>query len=540
MPVSLSYPGVYIEEVPSSVRTIAGVSTSVTAFVGACLKGPVDTPVTITSYADFERTFGGLGLEKASGNSMPLGFAVRDFYLNGGSQAIIVRIHTYSNNTTNADIASVDLEIFPAPVLPEEGEGLPTPIEPPILEKLTLVAANPGIWGNNLGVIIVPQPNETIANNISSDIDKVFNLTIVDKASGETEVFNNVSIDPLSTRPVNIVLANASKLARVSGDLPSKLPAETTKEDGEYQASPFLGGSDGTTPTVDRILGSQANKTGIYALEKTDIFNLLCVPGFTDLDTDALEKTQEVIKYCADKRSFFIMDPSLTWDEDDSKLKELSLPRNNAALYYPSIVASNPLRDNQLEEFYPCGMVAGTIARIDGQRGIWKAPAGTEAGLSGVAKLSIDLNNLQIGALNQLGINCLRTMPAAGAVIWGARTLEGSDQLASQWKYIPVRRLALYIEESLYRGTQWAVFEPNDEPLWRQISLNLDSFMNTLFRQGAFQGQTKNQAYFVKCDKETTTQSDIDRGIVNILVGFAPLKPAEFVVIKLQQIAGQQ
>ena len=132
-----------------------------------------------------------------------------------------------------------------------------------------------------------------------------------------------------------------------------------------------------------------------------------------------------------------------------------------------------------------------------------------------------------------------RAIVPAGRIVWGARTLQGDDRLASEWKYVPVRRTALYIEESLFRGTQWVVFEPNDEPLWAQIRLNVGSFMHDLFRQGAFQGTTPKDAYFVKCDKETTTQSDINHGIVNIVVGFAPLKPAEFVIIKLQQMAGQ-
>jgi len=136
-------------------------------------------------------------------------------------------------------------------------------------------------------------------------------------------------------------------------------------------------------------------------------------------------------------------------------------------------------------------------------------------------------------------VNCLRSLPAAGRVIWGSRTLQGNDRLASEWKYVPVRRLALFLEESLYRGTHWVVFEPNDEPLWSQIRLNIGAFMHNLFRQGAFQGKSPNEAYFVKCDKETTTQTDINLGIVNILVGFAPLKPAEFVIIKIQQMAGQ-
>jgi phage tail sheath protein FI len=192
----------------------------------------------------------------------------------------------------------------------------------------------------------------------------------------------------------------------------------------------------------------------------------------------------------------------------------------------------------------PCGVVAGILSRTDAARGVWKAPAGIEANLQGVLGLSIggvpgNLIDGEAGQLNPLGVNSLRGLPVIGHVVWGARTLEGADTLSSQWKYIPVRRLALFLEESLFRGTQWVVFEPNDEPLWAQIRLNVGAFMNTLFRQGAFQGTTPRDAYFVKCSSETTTQTDIDNGIVNIVVGFAPLKPAEFVVIKIQQISQQ-
>jgi phage tail sheath protein FI len=187
----------------------------------------------------------------------------------------------------------------------------------------------------------------------------------------------------------------------------------------------------------------------------------------------------------------------------------------------------------------PCGAVAGIFARTDAQRGVWKAPAGQEAQIKGVPQLSVSLTDAENGELNQLGINCLRAFPVYGRLVWGSRTLEGADRLASEWKYISVRRMALFIEESLYRGTQWVVFEPNDEPLWAQIRLNVGAFMHNLFRQGAFQGTTPKEAYLVKCDKETTTQNDINQGIVNILVGFAPLKPAEFVFIKIQQLTGQ-
>jgi phage tail sheath protein FI len=207
----------------------------------------------------------------------------------------------------------------------------------------------------------------------------------------------------------------------------------------------------------------------------------------------------------------------------------------NAALYYPRIRRADPLRGGSIDTFAPCGAVAGVIARTDGSRGVWKAPAGLEAGLTGVVDLSVNLTNDENGSLNRVGVNCLRTFREVGAVVWGARTLRGSDTLSDDYKYVPVRRLALFLEESLYRGTQWVVFEPNDEPLWSQIRLSVGAFMQDLFRKGAFQGTTPRDAFFVRCDAETTTQYDIDRGIVNIQVGFAPLKPAEFVIISIQQ-----
>lgn len=234
--------------------------------------------------------------------------------------------------------------------------------------------------------------------------------------------------------------------------------------------------------------------------------------------------------------------PSSWTDKDTAKAgiaAGVGTNSKNAAIFFPRLRQPNPLRDNQVEEFVPCGAVAGIFARTDTQRGVWKAPAGLEATLRGVPELSVKLTDDENGELNPLGVNCLRSFPIIGRIIWGSRTLRGADILADEYKYIPVRRLALFIEESLYRGTQWVVFEPNDEPLWAQIRLNVGAFMQNLFRQGAFQGTTPREAYFVKCDSETTTQNDINLGIVNIVVGFAPLKPAEFVIIKIQQMAGQ-
>jgi len=223
----------------------------------------------------------------------------------------------------------------------------------------------------------------------------------------------------------------------------------------------------------------------------------------------------------------------------DWKTSGLTVHDLNGAAYFPRLRLPDPLNNFQLRTFAPCGVIAGLYARIDSTRGVWKAPAGTEATLIGVQGMVYKLTDPENGALNPLGLNCLRIFPLYGSVSWGARTLVGADAEANEWKYIPVRRMALFLEESLFRGTKWVVFEPNDEPLWSQIRLNVGAFMQDLFRQGAFQGKTPQEAYFVKCDSETTTQSDIDHGIVNILVGFAPLKPAEFVIIQIQQIAGQ-
>ncbi|WP_254446500.1 phage tail sheath C-terminal domain-containing protein [Ruegeria sp. HKCCD8929] len=312
---------------------------------------------------------------------------------------------------------------------------------------------------------------------------------------------------------------------------------------GQSSAAQVAGllGSDGIPPTTGTFYtGSRAAKTGMYALEDADLFNIFAIPGIPDVAVLA-----EAIVYCEERRAMIIVDidPNVdTLDEARDWVNDganSSLKSTNSAAYFPRIRLADPLQNGRLRSFPNSGLLAGLWARTDGARGVWKAPAGIDAGLNGVQALDYVLSDPENGVLNPLGLNCLRTFPVFGTVSWGARTLVGADARTSEWKYIPVRRTALFIEESLYRGTQFAVFEPNDEPLWAQIRLAVGSFMNNLFRQGAFQGAKPSDAYFVRCDSTTTTQADIDLGIVNIHVGFAPLKPAEFVVISIQQIAGQ-
>jgi uncharacterized protein len=639
MPVAPTYPGVYIEEVPSGVRTITGVATSITAFLGRTPRGPANAATVVTSYADFERRFGGLAAD------YPLTYAVRDFYQNGGSSAVIVRLFN-----------------------PEDGTGAATFV----LGGLKLQAASPGSWGNKLraSVELVTDAETKTAAGLKSG-DTLFNLTVTDTAPrGAVERIMNLVVpanaadddkvvrrpDKVLTQESNLVRwqgpwpaaadpARAAIIVSAGGDAVSAKSADATAADKALRAAKNtmvtatgaappaklqeytstkkafadataneaavkakagataaeiatavgntataktaydtaagdvpdvvkaeqavdaaaktldtasqalgtaesgMGGVD-SKPVADLYVGSADAKTGMQALTTTDLFNLLCIPPDIPNGDAPLAVYQAAMQFCADHRAMLLVDAPAAWSANRETaatkaaagLTDLGLTgvaARNAALYFPRVRASDPLRGGRVETFVPCGIIAGVMARTDTQRGVWKAPAGLDAALAGIVGLDAPLNDQENGLLNPLGVNVLRSFPVYGNVVWGARTLRGADQLADEYKYVPVRRLALYLEESLFRGTKWVVFEPNDEPLWSQIRLNVGAFMHNLFRQGAFQGTTPKDAYFVKCDSETTTQNDINLGIVNIVVGFAPLKPAEFVIIKLQQIAGK-
>ena len=661
MPVTPTYPGVYIEEIPSGVHTITGVATSIAAFIDFFTWGPMDRAVQILSWADFQRQFGDLNaLSEAS-------YAIQQFFLNGGSEAWVVR--------TASDDNSVNPPNIPAEASVQIADDLGG------AAALTIKAISKGTWGNTLRAGVdtnVPTSGEfnlTIAQyqtqgsvsvvvrqelfrNLSMDSTKPnFVETVVnDDNTGSSlvrvEVQPNATNAPLSTGtlsgtfndPKAVAITAPNPVAKPTigsttplAASPLKFPAnamppgnykltdlapileeairtalpgntafsgatvevvgplldqlrilagganaddvitfasDTTSNDLNLDAPPAkpnvreytLGvptsvmtsaqlavqaGMDGIPPKAKELIGSQAAKTGIYALEDVDLFNLLCIPRtaitsgtnspLTDPEAQSVITVAE--QYCKSRRAFFLMDTPLGFTKPNAIKGWLAandtLRDENAALYFPRVQVPDPLNSSRLRSFGASGTVAGLYARTDGTRGVWKAPEGTEATLVNVPKLDYTLTDAENGVLNPLAINCLRSFPVYGIVCWGARTLAGADQLESEWKYVPVRRFTLFLEESLYRGTKWVVFEPNDEPLWAQIRLNIGAFMQNLFRQGAFQGKSPRDAYFVKCDDETTTQNDIDNGIVNIVVGFAPLKPAEFVILKIQQIAGQ-
>ncbi|MDE2628220.1 MAG: phage tail sheath family protein [Burkholderiales bacterium] len=521
MPAALSYPGVYIEELPSGVRTITGVATSITAFVGRALRGPVDDPLRIYSFADFERNFGGLWADST------MSYAVNQYFQNGGSDAIIVRLH----NGALTGSAGVALSA-----------GGPA----------VFTAAYPGGWAARVRIRIdLDLDPDVVAANPANTM---FNLSVKDLAAGTIEQHRNLSISATHPRFATAVLKQASQLLRGPATIAAQptasgAPAATATDpfdDPSATAMTVGANPDGSAITATQLhsgVNLRANKQGLYQLEKADLFNLLVIAPYT-ADTDLAKADWDaVVSYAHDRRAMVLVDAPSSWANASAAttagaIVGVASRNENAAMFFPRLQFSNPLHDNRIEPFAPSGAVAGVMARTDANRGVWKSPAGMDATLSGVQSLSVNLNDPENGALNQLGVNCVRNFPNTGPTVWGARTLKGADSIASEWKYLAVRRMALFLEESLYRGMQWVVFEPNDEPLWAQIRLNIGAFMQTLFRQGAFQGASPKDAYFVRCDGTTTTQTDINLGIVNVIVGFAPLKPAEFVVIKLQQIAG--
>jgi uncharacterized protein len=284
-------------------------------------------------------------------------------------------------------------------------------------------------------------------------------------------------------------------------------------------------------------------------LDQADLFNLLCIPPLKRSGGDVGKQSWDAaIAYAKSRRAFVIVDPAERWATAGDVLNTATgvtsvvTAADNAAIYFPRVLVSDPLTQT-VDSFAPSGSIAGIFAETDLNRGVWTAPAGIEAAMQGVLGLSLGgsvspgtLTDADSGLLNPAGINSLRNFPD-GTVVWGARTLKGTDVLASDWKYIPVRRLAYYIEESVVRGIKWATFEPNNQALWVQIELSVNAFMQALFTQGAFQGATASEAYFVKCDSSTTTPADMENGVVNIVIGFAPAHPAEFVMLTIQQTA---
>jgi phage tail sheath protein FI len=657
------HPGVYVQELPSAVKPIEGVSTSTAGFVGVADRGPVPgfpmpigeqpRPPLITSFAEFERVFGGFRADSY------LAYAVQNFFDNGGRRAYVVRV-VVTDDAPAGEATPDNTELAGVGLADRENAAQST---------LAVVARSPGAWANTLGIDVAPatrdpgtrfklivrdqgapveafdnlsmdrqdddfadivvnsrsqyvlvaatvpngvsaadaRPAETSEGNrlaledgdgtgvldVSSPVmmggplsvttarspangEPTFRLTVL-RGSEVLETFDGLSMNPGAGNFVERKINGRSAYIRVGlptgvtiTDFDASRPTDGTEafpdsplpaaipyppDSGAAGGDPYEGGAgaDGRLPGEGDLhyLGNAATGTGLHAFDGIGDVSILAIPGQgNDLVISG------GMAYCRNRPlqdAFFVADLG-TLDPEDARtpgsvpdhnepddvrqfVTGLSTPTDYGAIYYPWIRVADPLGRgrNPTIALPPSGFIAGLYARVDNSRGVFKAPAGTETGLAGALGLCADVHDADQDSLNPIGLNAIRRFPVYGIVAWGTRTLSPDPA----WRYIPVRRMAIYLRASIYRGIQWAVFEGNDEPLWAELRLNVRAFMMTQFRAGAFQGATPGDAFFVKCDASTTPQEQIDIGVVNILVGFAPLKPAEFVVLKLSQKVNQ-
>ncbi|MEO7069232.1 MAG: phage tail sheath subtilisin-like domain-containing protein [Nostocoides sp.] len=631
MPVQTTYPGVYIVEQKSGSHVITGVSTSVTAFVGAARKGPGDTPTRLSSFADYVRTFGDV-----MDTTHPMGHSVGLFFANGGSQAIIVRAlgggaaqgtlplpavngllltltarsrGGWANGTGGGSGVQTGLfvEVRAATQFPDDRFTLVVAEWTPgvgggpasivaqetwaelsmspssvryvetVLAASTLVTADvtgvaapaPGAGastgsvaltgatsltvsgkairlsvdqGSAADYVLFPTENPPVAhtvNDVKAEINAATSIwPVTANIAGGKFVLTSKTTGLDSAVVVGLIgLSDASEdfglgVARGGVEVAGSAPYRPAV------AAPagMTGGADGSTPSASDIVSASAGQ-GMLALDILDFprFNLLVLAGVTSSDATPVNTA---LDYCRRQNAFLVVDPAAGLNPGQLKTAANLLRAQGAhgAIYWPRLVTADSTPDG----FGAGGAVAGIMARTDSSRGVWKAPAGLDAGVAGALGLTAPTNDEVSGELNPLGLNVLRTFPGAGMVVWGARTLAGSDVLQSDSTYVPIRRLTDYLSASLYLGTQFAVFEPNDPDLWAQLRLAVGGFMRGLFQQGAFQRSEKraeSDSFFVICDSTVNPQTEIDSGRVNVVVGFAPLKPAEFVVITITQIS---
>lgn len=480
-------PGVHIHEV-SLPPSISGTAAGTTAFVGRAERGPVDTPTLVTSFPEFERVFGGLW----PGSS--LGYSLLDFFDQGGRRAIVVRAH----RPTASDTAIISFGSGPAP--------------------LAIQAASPGAWGRQLEATLTPGRRGS------------FELVVTDRGRRLSEAFSGLSAALGSRRRVDWVLEAESTLARARAPLPTALPAAPL-------TVAAVGGTDGGRIGVGSITGPgpRASGRGLYALDGAEDFDLIVIPPYSPAFGVARRVIDETIAYARKRRAMVILDPPPSWAGVDQAATGSPgfVESRDAALYFPRLRRPDPRRPGSLMDVAPSGAVAGVIARHDLAKGVWISPAGTDATLVGAGPV-LPLGQRDAERLGRIGVNCIRSIPGQGSVVWGARTRAGDAE--AEWKYVAVRRTALFLERSIEKGLEWATFEPNAEPLWARVRGMVGDFLHTLFRQGAFAGNRPDQAYFARCGTDTMTQSDVDDGRLVILIGFAPIRPAEFLLIRIERL----
>ncbi len=552
MPEYLS-PGVYIEEVPSGPVPIQGVSTSTTGFVGCTERGPM-RPTLVTSWLEYQRRFGGL---PASGDIEKLGYmahAVQGFFANGGQRAFIARV---TDETTAKHTATLEIK---------DGGSANSKM------KLVINAIGPGNAGANVLVKVTQGSLQTANSPATKDLFKISVIYYKGKTDAPStglatddmdpdnpenvtkagfieptmrETFDNLSLDPAAPNYVMTVVNPASNLIQVSktGELPMGAIAATAKKYQQLKITAAAGASlEPKLPAATQYTDEKNTSTdsgdwkGLLGLSAIRDISILAIPdqGMKPLTSALLTKMQA---FCENGKSCFAI-AQFTQDRTPSPDLRPPIDSSYVAMYYPWLTIQNP-ETMELISVPPSGHMAGVYARTDIDRGVHKAPANEIVlgpilqNVGDTGPLSPNVTRGQQDLLNPMNVNCIRDFRAEGrgVRVWGGRTTSSNGQ----WRYVNVRRLFIFVEQSIDVGTQWVVFEPNDEYTWERVISSVSGFLNTTWRNGALMGTTPQEAYFVRCDRTTMTQDDIDNGRLVCLVGIAPVKPAEFVIFRFSQ-----
>lgn len=510
---SYASPGVYVEEVSSGSKPIAGVGTSTAGFVGITERGEIGKAKLITSWSQFVREYGSF---------VPysnLAYAVFGFFAEGGTSCYIVRTCHYANHlrpeTKTASVASKVL-------LDSEDE-----------KSLRVFASSEGEWGNNLLIKIGPaSKGNGFCLSVHYGGEKANDQNLLEK-------FDRLTIDSIED-----IVNYESKYIRVEKD--AWVEGTTSikgsgKAPKNIETEKLAGGSNGLEGIdFTDFIGDAVAQNGLHAFDIIDDVNLIAIPDAAN-DTEILANvTNEALIYCSNRRDcFFIADPPKGITDPTEMIKyknNNNFTSSYGSLYFPWVLVNDPIATDpdpkkRKRLVPPSGVVAGTYAYTDSTRGVHKAPAGIGEGyLDSIIGVETIINKTEQGKLNEAGVNVIRVLPE-GLCIWGARTMSKDGE----WKYINVRRLFLYLEESIDKGTQWVVFEPNDPGLWGKVQRNLNAFLTRVWRSGALFGSSAEEAFFVKVDAENNPPEVRDAGQLIIEVGVAPVKPAEFVIIRVSQ-----
>lgn len=508
MPEYLS-PGVYVEEIEIGAKPIEGVSTSNAGFLGQTDRGPTEVRL-VTSFGEFQRLYGGY-----LGDSY-MAYAVESFFRNGGQRCFIGRIVKNGAVKSSLTLAPVKFTAI--------GEGISGDQIRVYLQNASLDPSTD---------TTTPQRNDLFKLIIGYWQDaSIFQGTpvirdLISKAL-TLEIYDNLSTDSNSPSYYVSKVNKVSNLVQLEATAAGR-PTNTT------EFKPLAAGSDGTELRSNEFIGDTSvapdQRRGLAAFEQVDEINIVYVPDLHFLDdTNQAQLTDAIVSHCENlKDRFAILDIA----QGESNITALRPPKDSkyAAVYYPWLRSFDPLTNGQ-KLFPPGGAAAGIYARSDQERGVHKAPANEV--VRGALDLEFKITKGEQDLLNPRGVNVIRSFPGRGIRVWGARTTS-SDPL---WKYINVRRLFLFLEESIDEGTQWVVFEPNNEKLWARVIQTITQFLTTVWRTGALMGLTQEEAFFVRCDRTTMTQDDIDNGRLICVIGVAPTKPAEFVIFRIAQFTG--